>query len=553
MSNNSSGIHQASTLEAVENFLHLGHIIPTVISEPKNNLPQALHFKCVDFLLDFFGLENLKDKFSLLKRVLPEVNLVLNDFLKEEKIFTDVLGGNGARKYLFLFQNNQEMRPTGGFIGSYAILDISHGRVRKFFIDGIFNPDGQLKENIVPPVPIQKISAGWSLHDSNWFPDFPVSAEKAIRFYERTGGPTVDGVITMTPTVLKKLLKVTGPIELSEYGITINEENFSEKIQYETEVGYDKELNQPKKILADLAPKILDKIFNQGNLSNVAETMNIILESLSEKHILIYSKNWEIEKSLSENGWTGEILKTKKDYLSVINTNINGFKTDGVVEEKISHSAEIKEDGSIVDTVIIVREHKGGNTPYDWWNRVNVDYMRVYVPKGSKLLSAEGQTREVNSPPLDYDALKFKRDPQVEMEEESIEIDEESGTRVYEDSEKTVFANWVYVSPQETVKIKYQYLLPFKVDFSQKLMDSYSILFQKQSGSLGSRLDFELILPEKYKIIWNYPETLKNENFSEQKKKFNLGTDLTKDKFMAIAFMGNENRQDIFFPEKLLK
>jgi len=225
--------------------------------------------------------ENLKDKFSFLKRVLPEANLILSDFLKEEKIFTDVLGGNGARKYLFLFQNNQEMRSTGGFIGSYAILDISNGRVRKFFIDGIFNPDGQLKENIVPPVPIQKISAGWSLHDSNWFPDFPVSAEKAIRFYEKTGGPTADGVITMTPTVLKKLLKVTGPIDLSEYGITITGENFLEKIQYETEIGYDKELNQPKKILADLAPKILDKIFNQGNLSNVAETMNIILESLS--------------------------------------------------------------------------------------------------------------------------------------------------------------------------------------------------------------------------------------------------------------------------------
>lgn len=483
--------------------------------------------------------ENFKDKFSLLKRVLPEVNSVLDDFLEEEKIFTDVLGGNGARKYLFLFQNNEEMRPTGGFIGSYAILDISNGRVRKFFIDGIFNPDGQLKENIIPPVPIQKISAGWSLHDSNWFPDFPVSAEKAIRFYEKTGGPTVDGVITMTPTVLKKLLNVTGPIELSEYGITIDQKNFLEKIQYETEVGYDKELNQPKKILADLAPKILDKIFNQSNLSSIAETMNIILESLNEKHILIYSKNWEIEKNLSENGWTGEILETRKDYLSVINTNINGFKTDGMIEEKISHSAEIQEDGSIIDTVNIVREHKGGNTPYDWLNRVNADYMRVYVPKGSKLLLAEGQTREINIPPLDYDALKFKRDPQVEMEEASIQVDEESGTRVYEDSKKTVFANWVYVSPGETVKIKYRYLLPFRInlDISQKPMDSYSVLFQKQSGSIGSKLNFELIFPQKYKIVWNYPETLKNENFSDQKKKFNLETELIKDKFMAISFM----------------
>ncbi|HBR71803.1 MAG TPA: hypothetical protein DEA27_03310, partial [Candidatus Moranbacteria bacterium] len=32
------------------------------------------------------------------------------------------------------------MRATGGFIGTYGLLDISNGHVRDFFIDGIFNP-----------------------------------------------------------------------------------------------------------------------------------------------------------------------------------------------------------------------------------------------------------------------------------------------------------------------------------------------------------------------------------------------------------------------------
>ncbi|MFZ2975880.1 MAG: DUF4012 domain-containing protein [Candidatus Moraniibacteriota bacterium] len=494
-----------------------------------------------DVNLDDIPKENRED-FLKAKRQLPVMNNILAKFLDGERIFSDILGGNGPRKYLFLFQNNQEMRATGGFVGSYALLDIFNGRVRNFFIDGIFNPDGQLREKIVPPAPIQKISAAWSLHDSNWFPDFPMSAEKASFFYEKTGGSTVDGVITMTPTVMQKMLEITGPIEMPEYGVTVDKDNFVEKIQYEVEVDYDKELNQPKKILSDLAPKILDKIFNSDNFSDFSKTANVLLESLNEKQILIYSKNFEIEKVLSENGWSGEILNTPKDYLSVINSNINGFKTDGVISESIIHQANIEPDGTIIDTVTITRKHNGGDTPYDWWNRVNADYMRVYVPEGAKLISAEGQTREFNSPPLDYGALNFKRDPQVQMEENSMTIDENSGTRIYEDSGKTVFANWVYVSPKETVTIKYSYVLPFKIDFDLTHPTStYSLLAQKQSGSIGSKFSSRVSYPKSYEISWQYPENeiSKIGNLPSGQEGIKMETELITDKFLGVAFSKN--------------
>lgn len=476
--------------------------------------------------------ENKRSQFVELKKSLPEARNFLDEFVANEKIFTDILGGNGPRKYLFLFQNNQEMRATGGFIGTYAVLDIFNGRVRNFFVDGIFNPDGQLEDRIVPPAPIQKISANWSMHDSNWFPDFPVSAEKATLFYEKTGGPTVDGVITITPTVLEKFLKITGPIEMPEYGVTIDENNFTEAIQNEVEYNYDKEENEPKKIISDLAPVVLDKIFNADNFSDIAQTMQIFAESLDEKHILIYSKNWEIEKILSQKGWTGEILDTSKDYLSVINTNINGYKTDGIISEKVIHEAKIETDGSVIDTVTISRKHNGGDTKYDFWNKVNADYMRVYVPKGSKLISVSGQTREFNSPPLDYDALGYKRDPQVETEEESIIVDEESGTRVYQDAGKTVFANWVYASPKETVEIKYTYLLPFKLEtnFTSKPADTYSLLVQKQPGSVGSEFSLRVDYPDFYKMLWKYPDS-----FNQKNNSLSIGSDLKTDKFFGIA------------------
>jgi hypothetical protein len=519
-----------------------------LFQESDKNLTEiALRINDLAGNLDKINIEDIpeaqRSRFVDLKKKMPEINKFVTSFSEEEKILADVLGGNGPRKYLFLFQNNQEMRATGGFIGTYAVLDIFDGNVKSFFVDGIFNPDGQLREKVIPPAPIQKISAAWSLHDSNWFPDFPMSAEKASWFYEKTGGPTVDGVITMTPTVMQKLLEITGPIEMSDYGVTIDKDNFLESIQYEVEVDYDKELNQPKKILADLAPKILDRIFNAKNFADITKTMDVLLTSLNEKHILIYSKNYDVEKMLSANGWSGEVLDTDKDYLSVINTNINGYKTDGVIDETISHKAEIQNDGSIIDTVTITREHKGGDTPHDWWNRVNADYMRVYVPKGSKFIRASGETNEFNSPPIDYRALGFKKDAQVGMEEDSMIIDAASGTRIYEDSGKTVFANWVYVSPQESVTMSYSYLLPFKLDTNLTVnpADTYSLLAQKQSGSVGSKFSTKITFPNFYKMIWKYPSE-EISNFSTDNEKISgieMESDLKTDKFIGVAFEKN--------------
>lgn len=473
-----------------------------------------------------------RKKFATLKNSLPMVNSSLKNFLDYSQIFLDVLGYNGPRKYLFLFENNQEMRATGGFIGSYGILDISSGRVKKLFVDDIYNPDGQLKARVIPPAPIQKMSAVWTMHDANWFPDFPTSAEKVAWFYEKTGGPTVDGVIAITPELLRDLLKITGPIDMPEYDVTIDSDNFIEKTQQEVEVDYEKDLNQPKKFVADLTPKILDKVMSEKGITSVMNTLKSFDTALSEKHLLLYSRNYNIQKLISDQKWSGEILNTDKDYLSVINTNINGFKTDGVIEETIDHKSDIQNDGSIVDTVSITRKHNGGNKEYDWWNKVNGDWMRVYVPKDAKLLSVDGQTREVVPPALDYQSLGFKRDPQIQAEDDSTHIDEDSGTKIYDENSKTVFANWVYVSPGESVTITYKYVLPFKLAFDplHHPADSFSVLYQKQSGSLGSHLVSQINLPDDMKTIWHWPDDLGQDGNS-----LKVDTSLDTDRFVGLA------------------
>ena len=476
-----------------------------------------------------------QDTFVEMKEILPLVENSLKHGVESRSVVEELLGANGPRTYLFLFQNNHEMRATGGFIGSYGIVKINNGNIEKMLVDDIFNPDGQLIDRVVPPLPIQKISADWSLHDSNWFVDFPLSAQKAMDFYERTGGPTVDGVIAITPAMMKKFLVITGPITLPQYNTTLTSENFMEIMQdkVEDENNYKeitknsntknkkeveikkstneernngKNKKQPKKILSDLMPIMVDKLLDKDSPEHLAKLLSAMSSGLKERHIMMYMTDENAQEIIESNDWGGTVLQTDKDYLSVINTNINGFKTDGVIDETITHTANIDDDGYIIDTVQIKRVHNGGKTGFPWWDAVNSDYMRIYVPQGSELLSVEGQTREINKQRLDYDALKYERDPDVEKEEKNIHIDEETGTRIYTEYNKTVFANWVYVSPQESVTITYKYRLPFRIDFDYDKdgkFGSYAILFQKQSGSENSSIKSNIVLSNNFSQVWS--------------------------------------------------
>lgn len=470
------------------------------------------------------------------ERLLPILTESLNLSIEHFDILTELLGGNGPRLYLFLFQNNHELRPTGGFIGSYALLDIYQGHIRRFFVDGIFNPDGQLKENIVPPAPIQKISAGWSLHDSNWFPDFPTSAEKARFFYEKTGGPTTDGVIALTPEVLERVLKIIGPIDLPEYGITVDAENFLPLLQEEVELHYDKEENNPKKILGDLTGVILERLTKNPDPILLWQLADSIVELLNERHVLLFARDTRAQSLIQASGWSGAMLSTPYDYLSVIHTNINGFKTDGVIEDSIEHAVSVQSDGTLLDTVKVTRTHTGGNTPHEWWNKVNANYMRVYVPLGSELLSAEGMTREFPTPPLDYEALAFRRDAEVVREESKIRIDEASGTRIGEEFGKTVFGNWVYVSPGESVTVTYRYRLPFRLavtDGDQAV--PFSILYQKQAGTKQAKLHSTVVYPEGLTPIWQ-----SSENLVPYGRTLTLDTTLDYNTFLGTVFQSTK-------------
>jgi len=405
---------------------------------------------------------NYKAELDKLKRQLPGLLVLLDDTENVFDIMFYLFGVDEPRTIMLVFQNNSELRATGGFPGSYAIIKTKNGKIEELRVPGggFYDLKGSLAAAVDAPYPFHLFSPMWQAWNFNWFPDWRESAKKASWFYEKSGGETVDTVIAFTPNVLEKLLALTGEIEMPEYDTKVNSENFVRMAQIEVELEYDKEENKPKKFIGDLLPKVVDKLLAL-NSDELINAWQVLSDSLEEKHILVYLRDDELEKRVLSFGWGGDVVSVPRDYLSVIHTNVAGGKTDRVIEVEIEHRALVREDGLIIDKVILTKKHNGKAGDV-FEGQVNQDYVRFYVPRGSQLISAEG----FDSMPEDREfkvSKKVDPDPDLMRLEKEIGVHKQSGTRITEEFGKTVFGNWMIVSPGETKTVELEYILPFNL------------------------------------------------------------------------------------------
>jgi hypothetical protein len=469
--------------------------------------------------------ESLRGQMTALTKALTEL-VSLSD---ELELF---LGTKTDRRYLLIFQNNNELRGPGGFMGSYALLDIKNGKIKniEFPGGGTYDSEAGLSVLVKAPEPLSLVNPLWHFWDSNWWPDWPTSAQNIMWFYEKSDGPSVDGVISFTPTYLERILTVLGPIDLSEkYGVIINADNFWEIVQTiveEKPLVADENIKQePKKIIGDLFSEMVKVLPQRLNQDSLLEILAQTEKSLAEKHILFYFKDKSLEQKISANGWGGEQKSVPWDYLSVVNSNIAGGKTDRKIVESIKHQAEIEEDGSVIVDLEINRGHSGEKQE-EFTGVRNVNWLRIYVPLGSEFLGASG----FNAPDEVYfeEADPSWRDNElVAKTEGKALIDYKSQTHIYQENNKTVFANWSMVDPGQTAVIKLKYRLPFNIykdrrvrphNWLNKINDffqtkgpdlfEYSLFVQKQPGSIGSNFSSELILPADLDPYWVYANNL---------------------------------------------
>ncbi len=424
----------------------------------------------------------------------------------------EIFGTQGQRRYLLVFQNPAELRPTGGFIGSMAVMDVKDGKVINLDVPagGSYDLQGQLDQFVEPPTPLLLANKRWEFQDANWFPDFSASAKKMMWFYRHSRNVTVDGVIAINASVLERLLAITGPMTDQSRGLTITAKDALPTIQQIVEEGPEKKDHKPKQILSDLAPQFIDR-FKSSAPKDLIPLIISLQDALTKKEVQAYFTDETAQLAVDQFGWSGKILNTNdhQDYLAVFNTNIHGQKSDLKIKQIISHQAIVQNDGSINDTVTISRTHTG-NSEEKLYGSININYIRLYVPKGSELISASGFVwPDENS--FKVPDKNSKTDDFLKQTEKEIKIDERTGTRITEEFNKTAFGNWVITEPGQTSQIEFTYKLPFKLsDFSdinngawkkivnQKLAQRYQLVVQKQSG-IDSMFESQIIFPVDWK------------------------------------------------------
>lgn len=477
-----------------------------VLTDKIKNLTKKVNEAMPHLLIADRVLNTLNNSYSILPIDINPFKKALHDSIRALLVYRnfsdtllEILGDKHFKRYLIVFQNNNELRPTGGFMGSFALVDIDRGEIKQIEVPGggSYDIQGQLRELVISPEPFHLIKSAWQFQDSNWFPDFPTSAKKIMWFYEKSEGSSVDGVVAINSILMEELLRIIGPIEMLEYGRTMTADNFVEETQKIVELEYDKAENKPKQIIADMMPKVLERLF-KINAKDVSRLSQAIHEAVLDKDILVYSKNEETQTELETFGLSGKLkdIKNFTDYLLVVDTNIAGQKTDGKIIKEIEHFSEIAEDGAIVNTVKITRRHTGIKGALFSGVR-NVNYLRLYVPLGSKLLSIDG----FEAPPGNlFKKIEdgYVKDKDLERIQGTVYVEPKTGTRINNEFGRTVFGNWTMVDPGQEATVTFKYKLPYKLNAAEKngfqdvLISSlglsnnfinYKILIEKQPGA----------------------------------------------------------------------
>ncbi len=446
-----------------------------------------------------------------LGQILESTNIALPAI----SLLTDLLGYETQKNYLLVFENNMELRPTGGFIGSYGIITVKDGKIKNIFTDDVYNLDKLSEGKMMQPAPLPMMVYNkqqyWYMRDANWFASWPDSAKKIVEFFhtERINAnlpnQQIDGVIAITPDFIANLLEVLGPIEIQ--GITFSANNFAMDLEKFVEGGFEEKnipFEERKSIIGSLS-KILISRIEKTTTHDFTKLWLAFKKNIDQKNILVYLFDDQLQKYFSDRNWAGEIRATDGDYLMVIDSNFASLKTDAVMEKSIKRSLSINGSGDLMARLEITYKHNGQFVK-NLITRYRT-YSKVYVPKGSWFES--GSIKDGNS-------------------ETNINMSE--GLEYGTEYEKSFAAYFIIIEPGESKTVILNYKLPDYLKQQHK-NGTYSLLIQKQPGTIGHKLGIDLNLSRE--ILAYKSATLPS---YYNKKSIGWQTDLSIDREYKLKF-----------------
>lgn len=404
------------------------------------------------------------------------------------KVLPSLMGEPTQRKYLIIFQNDKELRPTGGFITAYAIFRLDHGIVHVDKSEDIYSLDGSISNKPKAPAPILKYLPkvySFNLRDSNLSPDFPTSMKTFRDMYAKSNGPKdIDGIIAVDTQALVAAMDVLGDIQ-------VNGQTFSTKLEprcncpqviYELEAYADQPVNyikaDRKGLIGDLMYEIMNKAFSSSPKQYWGPLVQAMFMQVAQKHVMFILDNKDAQKGLYAVNAGGKIMNPDGDYLHINEANFGGNKAQLYVEQNVDQAYSVGSDGTISKTLTI--NYKNPYKPSDCnlergglcLNADFRDWIRVYVPKGSKLTDSSGSEVKMST----YDELG-----------------------------KTVFEGFLTVRPMGIGKLTLTYNLPFKVAKNSPL----PLMIQKQPGTDNDSYTVNVAGKLKAKFILDSDKTLK--------------------------------------------
>lgn len=448
-------------------FTRLAHALPDLrVMQVQLNL-------ALDDLARFEALPDVGGMHALLSPFTATVARLKSgiDFLVPfSGITREFAGLNGDRQFLLLFLNDTELRPTGGFLGTYGLLTIRDGDMKSLVTDDTYAVDAAVKDTpsyVAPsPAPLKTYleQPVWFFRDSTWSPDFEAGSRDAIALFRQeiaaSGQPVpeIHGTMGITTTFLKNVLAFVGPITVD--GQTFTATNAADLLEYQVEVAFAEQniaLSDRKDIVGRLTNALLDKIL-EISPSRFQDVFALMDGSFSRKELLLSSTDASTEAVLHDAGWSGTVAQgSASDVLMVVDANMASLKSDPVVKRSIDYRIDPK-NGGYQATVAITYDHEGS---FDWKTSRYRTYTRVYAPAGSTLVSVDGS--------LLNDAIRNPQGlPGVVTTESEFGL--------------TSFGTFTSVEPGKTRVLTFVYQLPQRVNDAVK-SGSYSLKFFKQIGA----------------------------------------------------------------------
>ncbi len=303
----------------------------------------------------------------------------------------DILGVNDKKTYYILLQDNQEIRPTGGFIQAIAKISLDEGRLIDQSVYTTSSIDSKVLGDVASIPEVEEYLGEPRLHlrDANWDPDLSTSSSHISWFLKEAINQPIDGIIAINYDLIRELLVIFGDLYLEEYDETINSSNLFARL--ESKAFEDKEEYSENNFHSLILEEILEKIKNASD-KEIVQVQDVFYENLKKQQTSLFFSSTTINNAIGKLGWTGSILEPacpsrfsedcQTDYLYQVEANVGVNKVNQYVTSRVNHIINIEQNRVVHERSIQFNNKSHSNV----WPLGNYrSYIRFYLNKSATL------------------------------------------------------------------------------------------------------------------------------------------------------------------------